>query len=165
MITPEKRTDLPSKILAMPGVERYTTEAVVWAAPMLFGDYARMRGVDVPPNEDAAAEGFLVEQVGTAPNFPGYGGSIIWMVGGYFRDKFEVKKTLRVTDYAERMLGELCEVTDRVRKLEAFLKTEKFGALPQAEQEDLTGQLRGMNDYVWFLSRRVRRLGDNNVNA
>lgn len=165
MITPEKSSSPLSKILSMPGVDRFTAKTVAWAAPMTLGAYAKMRGVPVPPEEDSASEGFLVEEVGTAPNFPGFGGKIIWIVGAIFRDRFEVTRVLKATDYAERMLCELCEVTERVQKLEAFLKTEKFGALPQAEQQDLVGQLKGMHDYVWFLSRRVRRLGDSNVNA
>lgn len=165
MSTPEKSSSPLSKILSMPGVDRFTAKTVAWAAPMTLGAYAKMRGVAVPPEEDEASEGFLVEEVGTAPNFLGFGGKIIWMVAGIFRDKYEVTRVLRQTDYGDRMLSELCEVSERVQKLEAFLKTEKFGALPQAEQQDLAGQLKGMHDYVWFLSRRVRRLGDSNVNA
>lgn len=165
MSTPEKSASPLSRILSMSGVDRYSAKTVAWAAPMTLGAYAKMRGVAVPPKEDEASEGFLVEEVGAAPNFPGFGGKIIWMVAGIFRDKYEVTRVLKSTDYVDRMLGELCEATDRIQKLEAFLKTEKFGALPQAEQQDLAGQLKGMHDHVWFLSRRVRRLGDSNVNA
>lgn len=164
-VIPEKRTGLPSKILGMPGVERYSTRVVAWAAPMKLQAYADLRGVEVPANEDATADGFLVEQAGTLPNVDGFGGSIIWMVAPYFQGKFEVDRLIRETTYVERMLSELAELADRVQKLELFLKSEKFGTVPAAEQQDMRQQLQGMQDYLWFLSRRVRRLGDDHVNG
>ena len=57
----EKRDDLPSKILAMPNVDRYKMESIVWAAPMKLGEYAKLRGVPLPENENPDANGFLVE--------------------------------------------------------------------------------------------------------
>lgn len=163
--TPTKRTDLPSKILAMPGVDRYAMKVIAWAAPMKLGAYASIRGVEVPPEEDPQADGFLVEQAGTVPNAEGFGGSIVWMVSPYFNGKFEVDRVIKETTYVDRMMNELCETSDRVQKLEAFLKTEKFSTLATAEQQDMRGQLSGMQDHLWFLSRRVRRLGESNVNA
>lgn len=164
-MNPEKRTDAPSLILCMKGVKRYTTVTPVWAAPMKLRAYAKLREVALPPEEDPNSDGYIVEQVGTKPNVVGFGGSVIWMVGEYFRDKYEEDPVLKETTYAERMHSELCELSDRVQKLEAFLKTEKFGELPPAEQEDMRQQLKSMQEYLWFLSRRVRRLGENHDNA
>lgn len=160
-----KRTDLPSQILGMQGVERYATKVIAWAAPMKLKQYAAIRGVQVPPEEDAEADGFLVEQAGTEPNVEGFGGSIVWLVAPYFYDKFEVNRIVRESTEVESEIRELCELSDRVTKLEAFLKTEKFGVLPLAEQNDKKGQLAGMRDYLWFLSRGVLRKGNSNVNG
>lgn len=164
MSNPEKRMALPSKILEREGVARYKTETIVWAAPMKLGEYAGIRAVDVPPEEDQNADGYIVEQAGTKPNVEGYGGNIIWMVDAYFEGKFEVA-SLVSTDRSQRMLTELTEVTMRLKALETFLKSEKFGEVPLAEQMDLRGQAQGMRDYAWYLSRRVRRMGDSNVDA
>lgn len=166
MSAPEKRptATLPSLILAHEGVARYKTETVVWAAPMKLGEYARIRAVDVPPEEDMNADGYIVEQAGTRSNVEGYGGNVIWMVNVYFEDKFEVANLVS-KDRGERMMQELTEVTMRLKALETFLKSEKFGEVPLAEQEDLRGQAQGMRDYAWYLSRRVRRMGDSNVNT
>ena len=156
----EKRDDLPSKILAMPNVDRYKMESIVWAAPMKLGEYAKLRGVPLPENEDPDANGFLVEQPGAPKNVDGFVGSIIWMVDAYFKDKFEVARVLKVTTHVERMFAELCEMTERIAKLEAFLKTEMHASLPRLEQQDQKDQLKAMQDYVCFLSRRVRRAGE-----
>lgn len=164
MSNPEKRMALPSKILEREGVARYRTETIVWAAPMKLGEYAGIRAVDVPPEEDQNADGYIVEQAGTKPNVEGYGGNIIWMVDAYFESKFEVA-SLVSTDRGQRMLTELTEVTMRLKALETFLKSEKFGACSFAEQNDLREQAKAMQKYVWFLSRRVRRLGEDNVNT
>lgn len=166
MSAPEKRPTaaLPSLILAHEGVARYKTETVVWAAPMKLGEYARIRAVDVPPEEDMNADGYIVEQAGTRSNVEGYGGNVIWMVNVYFEGKFEVANLVS-KDRGERMMQELTEVTMRLKGLESFLKSEKFGACSFAEQNDLRDQAKAMQEYVWFLSRRVRRLGENDVNA
>ena len=165
MSDPEKNPPVPSQILLLEGVQRYTTHTPVWAAPMKLGDYAKLRSVELPPEESPDADGFLVEQVGTEPNVVGFGGSIVWMVKEYFETKFEVSDILRQSAFGEKMLGELSELHERTQRLETFLKSEKFSELPTAEQLDMTQQLKAMQDYVWFLSRRVRRLGETNANA
>lgn len=164
MSAPEKRMALPSKILEREGVARYRTETVVWAAPMKLGEYARIRAVDVPPEEDMNADGYIVEQAGTRSNVGGYGGNVIWMVDVYFEDKFEVANLVS-KDRGERMMQELSEVTMRLKGLESFLKSEKFVACSFAEQNDLRDQAKAMQEYVWFLSRRVRRLGEDDANT
>ena len=127
MSAPEKRTAtaLPSLILAHEGVARYKTETVVWAAPMKLGEYARIRAVDVPPEEDMNANGYIVEEAGTQSNVAGYGGNIVWMVDVYFEGKFEVAN-LMSKDEGQRMMQELTEVTMRLKGLETYLKSEKF---------------------------------------
>ena len=166
MSAPEKRTAtaLPSLILAHEGVARYKTETVVWAAPMKLGEYARIRAVDVPPEEDMNADGYIVEQAGTRSNVEGYGGNVIWMMNTYFEGKFEVANLVS-KDREERMAQELTEVTMRLKGLESFLKSEKFGACGFAEQNDLREQAKAMQEYVWFLSRRVLRLGEDDANT
>ena len=162
---PEKRAALPSKILSMTNVARYQTVTPVWAAPMKLGDYAKIRKVDVPDNEDPNSDGYIVEQVGTVSNTPGFGGSIIWMVSEYFESKFETSDVPISVSRNNRMLTELTTLNINLQKLEVFLKSELFSTLSDIEQKDLVEQSKAMKDYSWFLSRRVSRLGANNVNA
>jgi hypothetical protein len=103
--------------------------------------------------------------MGRPKNLEGFSGNVIWMAKEYFCEAFTVNHTYKKTDRVERMYGEMEELDDRVNKLDLFLKSDKFKTLPPAEQEDLLKQLQAMRDYVWFLSRRIRRLGENNVNA
>ena len=149
----------------MEGVQRYSSEVFVWAAPMLLKDYAVIRGVTVPDNEDENANGYIVEQMGTQPNCEGFGSSIVWMVKEYFDSKFTISNVIKKVTVADDTLEQLTVLDERVKKLEVYLKCEAFAALSQAEQNNLSGLLQGMRDHLWFLSRIVRNKGAHNVVA
>jgi hypothetical protein len=61
------------------------------------------------------------------------------------------------SDTRTRLFEEYSQLLQRVTKLEKFLTTEQFAALPQIDRDDLAEQLRHMRAYHKVLSRRVGR--------
>lgn len=62
--------------------------------------------------------------------------------------------------HVQRMEKELAELRTRVSALATFINTNPiFASLVQNEQSDMESQLQAMNDYVWFLGKRLERAG------
>lgn len=62
------------------------------------------------------------------------------------------------TDTRNRLNAELCDLSQKIRKLERFIGTDKFKALGVFERSDLREQLHYMQDYHEVLSRRYSRV-------
>ena len=61
-------------------------------------------------------------------------------------------------NYQDRMIEELEQLEERCTKLEAFLDTDVYDNLPDAEQVLLLAQSLHMASYHLLLSERVDRL-------
>lgn len=73
-------------------MQRYKCHKEVDAKPMSLGEYNRLRGWTIPPNEDPSAEGYLVEYLdGGGPNHPDFEHYISWSP----KDVFEKGYTLQ----------------------------------------------------------------------
>ncbi|AWN06211.1 hypothetical protein [Erwinia phage phiEaP8] len=60
-------------------VKRYRCHKEVLATPMSRGIYNKLRGWEVPADEDPSDEGYLVEYLdGGKPNHPDFDGYISW---------------------------------------------------------------------------------------
>ena len=66
-------------------------------------------------------------------------------------------KTLFHNSYIARMQVELDQLKDRAQKLIAFLETETFDDLDEADCELLLAQAGAMRSYAFFLNERLQR--------
>lgn len=61
------------------------------------------------------------------------------------------------TTFVDRMRVELGELNDKLTRLQIFIGTERFNALPPEEREDQRDQMRAMQQYSTVLTRRLAR--------
>ena len=59
--------------------------------------------------------------------------------------------------HEQRVIAERADLDEKLTKLEAFLSTETFGNLDQADGALLTRQAKIMTDYVLVLDARIDR--------
>lgn len=75
-------------------------------------------------------------------------------VGAIYEDLLKKLQQERPA-YQERVDAELGALMDKLEKLQAFLETASFGALPEAEQRRLERQLALMGLYADVLVERI----------
>jgi hypothetical protein len=68
----------------------------------------------------------------------------------------ELNATKSLGPWQERVVMERELLNDKIGNLTAFLSSEKFGELPEAEQDRLTRQLDAMTTYRSILSERIK---------
>ena len=61
--------------------------------------------------------------------------------------------------YQERMITELKELSDKIEKLDAFIQSEKYMALPKQKRILMMLQLNAMNQYATILACRCEEEG------
>ena len=123
----------------------------VEAKPMNLGDYNAYKGWTIPENEDPATEGYLVKY---ADDY------ISWSPAGAFEEAYTEEGTNALVDsalgmassnYAEQFIAEYRQISDRIEKLDSFLKTYRAGKLRMLEV-----QLSIMNSYKTMLESRAQ---------
>lgn len=62
-------------------------------------------------------------------------------------------------DYKNRMINELNELVERIKKLFTFIGSKEFESLVDDEQQDLREQYIHMREYEVVLRRRYKRAG------
>lgn len=62
-------------------------------------------------------------------------------------------------DYKTRMINELNELVERIKKLFSFIGSKEFESLVDDEQQDLREQYIHMREYEVVLRRRCKRAG------
>jgi hypothetical protein len=60
--------------------------------------------------------------------------------------------------WLDRATAELAELKERTRKLTAFLTSPAFKMVDDMSQIDLKRQLTAMEDYAYYLERRINRV-------
>jgi hypothetical protein len=129
------------------GFTRYRGTKELFARPMPLREYNEYRGWDMSGDENPDALGYLVEYVdGGKPNHPKHIGYISWSP----LDVFE-------TTFADRMRIELHDLNEKLSRLQVFIGTERFNALPADERQDQRAQLLAMQQYSEVLTRRLVR--------
>ena len=63
----------------------------------------------------------------------------------------------------QRLQDEHAQLTHRLEKLRAFIRTDTFDTLPRDDREDLRAQFAYMCDYQNVLRRRIKRQEDYRV--
>lgn len=139
-------------------VKTYVGTKVVHAAPLSRGDYNKLRGWEVPVDENPEDEGYLVEYVdGGKPNHPSFTGYISWSPKDVFEKSYSTGVVLKETTFVERMEKELDSLGSNIQKLSAFITSSKFHEIDTRDQLDMRNQLTAMENYHWHLSARMRR--------
>ena len=70
-------------------MQKYIGTKEIKAAPMSRGEYNKLRGWEVPADENPNDEGYLVEQVTLAKNHPDFDGYISWSPKNVFEATYQ----------------------------------------------------------------------------
>jgi len=83
----------------------------------------------------------------------------IWPLMGYhLKQTLHEKANAPVSDFLGRLRAEHHDLNERLGKLEAFIDSPAYMALPGIDQADLRTQAEQMREYSTTLSRRLGRL-------
>ncbi|NTE96700.1 crAss001_48 related protein [Agrobacterium tumefaciens] len=134
------------------------------AQPMTRAEFVAYRYPNQEPNPDAGApddEGYLVEYTdGGQPNHLAHAGYISWSPKAQFDAAYlSLGDISHLKPHEQRVVGELEQLDDKVKKLEAFLATPACANLPHDDRELLKMQATAMVHYLSILSHRVERFG------
>lgn len=155
----------------------YHQHSIVQATATSRAEYNRIRGWDVPENEDGADAGFIVKNLET--------GHVNWYPNEVFHASFsliadaEVENHLRpalddteamlagrsqagpdntyAVPFVVRMRAELAELEGRLAKLTKYLDSDQSRNLPFDDLNLLRAQRMAMEGYKEILNRRLRR--------
>jgi hypothetical protein len=61
--------------------------------------------------------------------------------------------------YQQRVIAEMCELDEKIEKLDAFMLTDAYKALDKSEQDRLSSQSFFMAGYADVLQRRIDAFG------
>lgn len=138
----------------------YIGTKVVHAEPMTRGEYNKVRGWEVPANENPNDLGYLVQYAdGQETNVPGYTGYVSWSPRDVFERSYrEVGQSQKEETFLDRLVREAAELKVKVEKLEAFIGGAAFAKLDSRDAHDLREQHTHMANYYWVLTRRLKRL-------
>lgn len=76
----------------------------------------------------------------------------LWELEGY---RLQCSQPAEALDFKDRVRLEKAELGEKIKKLEAFIGTESFCALPNAEQDRMNYQLAIMRNYLAVLYERI----------
>lgn len=139
-------------------VKTYVGTKVVHACPMTRLTYNKLRGWELPANENGDDAGYLVEYAdGGAPNLPPFRGYVSWSPKDVFEKAYTPGVTLKKTTYVERMLTEVAELGEKIKLLDKFIEGNIFPTIDIVDGQDLVLQLQAMSEYHSILSRRLQR--------
>lgn len=148
----------PSGSIAEMFPQTYYGTKVVHATPMTRLEYNKIRGWEVPADEDPTDEGYLVEYTdGGRPNVPGFTGYVSWSPRDIFERAYSTG-TPRKETFIDRLKREYDEVNERHIKLLTYMQSPAFKDLPHLDINDMTNQEKAMSDYAWNLRKRLKRL-------
>lgn len=130
----------------------YVGTSVVHALPMNRGEYNKLRGWTVPPDEDAEDNGYVIQE--------GRTGHLNWKPQDVFEKIYDIN--LRVRQEPKNLITALVEERDqlalRVDETISFINSESFQLMSAETQNDLQEQLPAMQAYLTILNTRVNRV-------
>jgi hypothetical protein len=133
------------------GMSKYTGIKTIRAVSMTRGAYNKLRGWEVPSNEDPNDEGYLVEYTdGGTPNTTEFEGYISWSPRGVFERAYHQTAT------PKQCVGyELNETMVKIRSLSNLLHNQEWAK----EQSDkflgiCLRQLLALEEYANILTRK-----------
>lgn len=133
------------------GMSTYTGIKTIRAVSMTRGAYNKLRGWEVPSNEDPNDEGYLVEYTdGGTPNTSEFEGYISWSPRGVFEKAYHQTETLK------QCVGyELNETMVKIRTLSNLLHNQEW---TNGKSDKFLGiclrQLLALEEYADILTRK-----------
>lgn len=135
---------------------------IINAEPMTRGEYNKLRGWEVPADENPDDAGYLVEYTdGGKANHPNFKGYISWSPADVFERAYRpIPAIEHLPPHQQRVVIEKAELDDKIGKLAAFIATfdkpfSVFGGLPEPERMRLYAQHRAMVAYSTILAERI----------
>ena len=129
---------------------QYTGTKEVKARPMTLGEYNDYRGWDLPSDEDAAKEVYLVEYAidpESPPNHADHAGYITMSPKHVFDKAYRRSGT-----FQDRLQIEINELESKIGKLDSALEGKK---VTEESVLILELQLTQMNAYLYTLNKRM----------
>lgn len=83
----------------------------------------------------------------------------LWPMVIYAERERLAREPAKPGDFRDRVRAEAAELDDRITKLQAFLPTDTFQALPVEERGRLNAQFAAMLDYSNCLAERIKAFG------
>lgn len=138
----------------------YVGTKVVHAVPMTLGTYNKLRGWDVPHNEDPDREGYFLQYADGGEDRPvaGFDGYVSWSPKDVFERTYNTGVTLRETNFLSRLVAEFEDLEQRLSRLRSFLGSPGFQNLDPENKSDLKEQGDVMESLLNILKRRIIRL-------
>lgn len=139
-------------------MNRFIGTKVILAKPMTRAEYCAFRGWQVPGDENGHDQGHLVEyEPDGKPNVEGHAGYVSWTPKHAFDAAYrECPLVPGLALHQQRVIDECAEMNERMGKLSAFITTDIFVGLDQAEKNRLVKQAGLMNQLVDVLSERIQ---------
>lgn len=135
-------------------LKQYTGTKTVFATPMTRGEYHKLRGWQVPADEDPNDLGYLVEyQNDSKSNVEGFNGYISWSPMKPFEEAYKASGA-----FDQHLLIEMEELTKKICKLDECLRNM------DPTKEDfyiLNVQLGIMQSYFGVLRYRYDKINKN----
>lgn len=140
------------KITEMGDPITYVGLSIVHAMPMTRGDYYAMRGLVVPPSEDAEDNGYVIQEGRTQ--------HLNWKPHDVFEAIYNIDMRLRQQpkDLIDSLVDERDDLRQRVAEVTNLMHSPSFDLLTPEQQADYHLQLRAMNMYLDVLETRVSRV-------
>ena len=128
----------------------YVGTKILEATEKTLGEYNTFRGWEIPADEDPATPGYLVRYDN---------GHVSWSPKNVFETSYIFLGPIdgTIEPHVVRMLGEAAVLHDNFIKLRNFIGTERYVALPGAEQVDMGVQHKAMQTHLQMLQRRILR--------
>lgn len=131
---------------------QYTGTKTVNAIPMTRGEYNKLRGWQIPDDENPNEDGFLVEYPdGGTPNHVAFKGYISWSPADVFERAYRSSET-----FIDRLKNEFEDNAKRLEGLRKFLKTEPYTPVGEKERDLLFRQHDAMGAYDAVLRARLQ---------
>ena len=140
-------------------MQTFIGSKLVKTREMTRGEYNTYRGWELPKDENGLDPGYLVEyQDGGKPNIPNHSGYVSWSPKEQFDAGYvDLGKVEGLQPHQVRILAELVQLEDRLKKLETFLLSDVYQSLDDDDQLLLTTQAGVMTQYLAVLNTRVER--------
>ena len=128
----------------------------VKARPLNLRAYNKLRGWEIPKDENPDTEGYLVEYLDSPnANHPDYDNYISWSPKDVFERSYKLCDT-----FLDRLKNEARELAIKTNALNDFMRTQAFVDLDRQNKDLLYKQSRLMNEYLQVLGQRIEILGD-----
>lgn len=137
----------------------YVGSKALYAVPMDRGAYNALRGWEVPADEDASDEGYVVSYLdGGVGNVPGFSGYISWSPKAVFEQSYRAVdySTPLAPPHVQRMQEEYSQLSARIDRLRQFTQAQAFLDLTSTEQARMKEQLFHMLNYQGVLELRLK---------